>query len=112
MKKLGFTVLTMSALTLFAGTPSYRISVLQKSTVDGQQLDSGDYKVQMENDKTAVLKHGKEAIRVSAQEENENHKFQTTELEFSNDNQLQEIHVGGTSTKIVFATHTGVAGGQ
>jgi hypothetical protein len=111
MKVFVIALAAASALSLSAAPASYKVSVLQNSTVDGHEVKAGNYKVEMKDNNTAVLKHGKQAIEVPAREEASPTKYASTELQYTNNNDLQEIHIGGSTTKIVFAGETGTAGG-
>lgn len=111
LKKVVLTFAAAGAMTLSAAGVTYRISVLQNSIIDGKQVKAGDYKLEMKDSNTAVLKHGKLAIELPAREETATQKYSTTEMQYSNNNDLKEIHVGGTKTNIVFGGATGTAGG-
>ncbi len=78
--------------------------------IDGKKLKAGDYKLEMQNN-VAVLKHGKEVVQLPAREETSAAKFSTTEIQYTNNNDLQEIRIGGTNTKIVFTQDNGAVGG-
>jgi len=110
MLKTFALTLAASAFVAVAATPSYKVSLLENAIVDGKQVKAGDYKVEL-NGNTATLKHGKNVIEVPAHEETASNKFATTEIQFDNKNDLQEIHVGGTNTKIVFGGANQTAGG-
>jgi hypothetical protein len=91
-------VMTMSA----AGT--YKVSLHQNVTVSGKQLKAGDYKIEVKDNNTAVLKQGKNTIEVPVKTETADSKFATTQIQYTDGNNLQEIHVGGTNTKLVFGS--------
>lgn len=103
---------TAGAVTLSAATATYRVSILQNSIIDGKQLKAGDYKVEMKDNNTAVLKHGKQSIELPAREETTPQKFSTTEMQYTNNNDLQEIRIGNTHTKIVFGAGTTANGAE
>jgi hypothetical protein len=112
LKKFVLTLTALGVFTLSAASRSYSVSLLQDSIVDGKQLKAGDYKLQMKDSNTAVLKHGKETVEVPAHEETAPQKFATTELTYTNNNDLQEVRIGSTTTKIVFTSGSGSAGGS
>ena len=85
-----------------AGERSYNISILQDSTVNGKPLKAGDYQVKLRDDHTAILKRGRRSMEVPARTANALSQFASTELKFTTSNDLEEIDVGGTNTKIVF----------
>lgn len=103
--KIALTLVTAGVMVASAATGTYKISIFQDSTIDGKQVKAGDYKVEVKDNNTAVLKHGKQAIELPAREETSPSKFDTTELQYTNNNDLQEIRVGGTNTKIVFGAN-------
>lgn len=102
LNKLAFTFATLGALTLSATGTTYKISLLDNSTVDGKLVKAGDYKLELKDNNTAVLVHGKQRIELPATTETSGLKYANTEFQYGNNNQLQEIRLGGTNTKIVF----------
>ena len=107
---LGF--FTAALMVASAATGTFKVSILQNSVVDGKKLKAGDYKLEIQNN-VAVLKHGKDIVQAPAREETSASKFATTEIQYTNNNNLQEIHIGGTNTKIVFSkSNTAGDGGQ
>jgi hypothetical protein len=89
-------------MTLSAAGVTYKVSLLDDSIVAGKQVKAGDYKIELKDNSTAVLVHGKKSIEVPAKAETSPTKFSTTEIQYTNNNDLQEIRIGGTNTKIVF----------
>lgn len=112
LKKIVLTLTTAGLMTLSAAGVTYKVSLLDNSVVAGKQIKAGDYKVELKDNNTAVLMHGKKSIEVPAKEESSPTKFATTELQYTNDNQLQEIRVGGTNTRIVFGDANTSANGM
>jgi hypothetical protein len=102
-------VAAVGAMTAFAGASTYKVSILEDTVVEGKQIKAGDYKVAVENN-TAVLKHGKQTIEVPAHTEQTQVKYSNTQVQYV-DNAIHEIHVGGTTTKIVFGSGAGTAAG-
>jgi hypothetical protein len=112
LNKLVLTLTTAGLMTLSAAGTTYKVSLLDDSVVAGQQVKAGDYKVEMKDNNTAVFIHGKKSIEVPAKEETSPKKFSTTEIEYFNNNQLQEIRVGGTNTKLVFGGNNATGNGM
>jgi hypothetical protein len=102
MKKLALTLVTVGVMAASAASNTYRISILQNSVIDGKTVKQGDYKLELTGNNNAVLKHGKQTIDLPARTEESTTKFTNTEMEYSNNNDLQEIRLGGTHTKVVF----------
>lgn len=100
MKKLLTGLLTAGVATAIAATGSYKVNLMQSSTLDGNHLKAGTYRVEVKND-TATLKHGKTAVEVPAREETATTKFANTQMVYMKNN-LQEIDIGGSHTRIVF----------
>ena len=109
INKYLLTFFAAGLLTATAADNQFKVTLTQDSVVDGKQLKAGSYKVQMENN-VAVLKHGKDVVQVPANEVTVPNKFATNETVYLNNDDLTELHIGGTHTKIVFsnagAAHT------
>lgn len=100
LKKMLASFVTVGAFAAMAATGTYKVNLMQNSILDGQQLKAGNYKVDVENN-MATLKHGKTTVQAPAREETAQNKFQNTQMVYTNNN-LQEIDIGGSHTKIVF----------
>jgi hypothetical protein len=87
-------------MAAIAASNTYRVQIAQDSVVAGKTLKAGDYKIELQNN-LAVIKQGKQAIEVPAHSESVTKNFASTEIEYIS-NKIQEIHVGGSRTKIVF----------
>jgi hypothetical protein len=101
LNKVLLTLITAGVMTLSAAGLTYKVSLLDDSVIAGKQVKAGDYKLELKDNNTAVLVHGKKSIEVPAKTETSPTKFGTTEIEYSNKD-LQEIRIGGTNTRIVF----------
>lgn len=88
------------ALAVASAATSYNVTFYQPVTVNGSELKPGDYKLELK-DKTAILKQGKTTTEAPVTIENEGQKFQRTAVRL-NGMQVQEIRIGGTTTKVVF----------
>jgi hypothetical protein len=111
LKKVLLTLTTAGLMTLSAAGLTYKVSLLDDSVIAGKLVKAGDYKLELKDNNTAVLKHGKNLIEVPAKAETAATKYSTTEIEYSSKNNLQEIHIGGTTTKIVFENATNSSNG-
>jgi hypothetical protein len=89
-------VMTMSA----AGT--YKVSLHQDAVVGGKQVKAGDYKIEVKDNNTAVLKRGKDSVEVPVKAETAESKFRSTQVQYTEGRNLTEIRVGGTTTKLIF----------
>jgi len=108
LKKIFATFVTVGTMAAIAATGSYKVNLMQNSVLDGKQLKAGTYKVQVENN-MAMLKRDNKTVQVPAREETASQKFNNTQMVYTNNN-LQEIDIGGTHTKIVFTGNAPAAG--
>jgi hypothetical protein len=109
LNKIAMTLLTAGAMTLSAAE-TYKVSLHQDAVVDGKQMKAGDYKIEMKDNNTAVLKQGKQSIEVPVRTETAPSKFASTQVQYTNSNNLQEIRIGGTTTKLVFGANNSGSG--
>jgi hypothetical protein len=108
-RKLVLGFMAAGAIVATAASNSYRVHIPEDSVIAGKSVKAGDYKIEIQND-TAVFKQGKQTIEVPASTQSVESKFAHTEIESTNDT-IQEIHVGGSRTKIVFGGANATAGG-
>lgn len=105
-----FAVLALSV----ASAASYKISFVEPSIVKGQQLKAGDYNLEVK-DSSVVIVRGKIQIEVPAKVENAPKKFGRTRVLY-NENKgkftIQEIELGGTTTKLSFDSGVQSGGGE
>jgi hypothetical protein len=100
---IGFASL---ALAVASAATSYNVTFFEPVVVNGTTLKPGEYKVEINNDK-ATLKKGKAIAESPVKVESNDAKYPTTSVRLAG-TQVEEIHVGGTRTKLVFEK-TGVA---
>ncbi|HEY7305628.1 MAG TPA: hypothetical protein VH601_16000 [Bryobacteraceae bacterium] len=101
IKKMLTGFLTVGVAAVIAATGSYKVDLFQNSILNGKQLKAGTYRIDVANN-TATLTQGKTTVQAPAREETMPNKFANTQMVYTNNN-LQEIDIGGTHTKIVFA---------
>jgi hypothetical protein len=94
---LGFASI---ALAVASAASSYNVTFYQPVMINGSELKAGDYKLELK-DKTAVLKQGKTETEAPVKIENDGQKYQRTAVRM-NGMQVEEIRIGGTSTRVVF----------
>lgn len=94
---LGFTSV---ALAVASAASKYNVTFYQPVMVNGSELKPGDYKLEV-NDKTALLKQGNQTAEAPVTVETDGQKFARTSVRL-NGNQVEEIRIGGTTTRIVF----------
>ena len=115
MKK-ALTVLFVLGISAAYAASSYRVTLYKPTTINGTQLKPGDVKLELQGDKV-VVKQGKTSVESSVTVQNGSQKFDATTVGYvgdSTNNQVQEIRIGGTTTKILFdgGAKTAAAGGS
>lgn len=94
--------LTLAIFTASAAT--YNVTLFQPSLVAGKELKPGDYKLILEDGK-AIIQKGKEKVEATVKVEQSDSKFSSTSVRYAEENgklKIQEIRLGGTTTKLVF----------
>lgn len=107
MKKLTPITFALAAGLAFAGT-SYRVNLYRPTVINGTELQAGEVKVDIHDNK-ASFKQGKTTAEASVKVENGTRKFPSTTVGYGSDanaSELQEIRLGGTSTKLLFDAGT------
>lgn len=102
MKKL-FVLFAAAMSLVWAGAVSSKVTLFQDSYLNGVELKSGDYKLEVEGDKL-VLKNGKTKAEASVKSEEAESKFSSTSIRYKNGDgkyRITEIRVGGTKTKLI-----------
>jgi hypothetical protein len=102
--KLTLTVATL-ALAVASAASHYNLKFDSPTWAGGTQLKAGDYKVELVGDK-AVFTTGKTTVEVPATVGKNDRKYPATSYQ-AVDSKIQEIHLGGTNTKIVFGSASG-----
>ena len=94
------------ALAVASAATSYTVTFFEPVVVNGTTLKPGEYKVEV-NDNKAILKKGKAVAESPVKVESNEAKYPSNSIRLAG-TQLEEIHVGGTRTKLVFEK-TGVS---
>lgn len=102
MKKKILFAMTTVALAVASAASSYRVTLFQPSNLGGTELKAGDYKIELKDNK-AVVKDGKKVIEADVKVETADQKFSSTTVRYLDGGKIQEIRLGGTNTKLVFA---------
>ena len=89
------------ALAIASAATSYSVKLFDPATLNGTQLKPGEYRLEVKDNK-AVLKLGKQVVEAPVTVENTSSKIGTTSVKYMN-GQIQEIRLGGTTTKLIFA---------
>src|SRR5271167_4064505 len=102
--KLAFG-LTTFALAMASAASSYNVNFAAPVWVGGTKLNAGQYSVEVTAGK-ALFKSGKTVVESPVTQEKNERKFAITSTTVS-DSKVKEIDLGGTTTKLVFATGSG-----
>lgn len=92
------------ALAAVANAKSFTVNLFEPAVIGSTQFQPGEYKVEVVDQK-AVIRNGKLHGEFPVKVENGNSKYNTTTVRYSNGDgklHIQEIHIGGTTTKLVF----------
>jgi len=102
MKKV-LAAMFVIGIGVASAASSYHVTLYKPTTVNGTQLKAGEVKVELQGDKV-VFKQGKTSVESNVTVQNGNQKFDSSSVGYNGDtpNQLQEIRLGGTSTKLLF----------
>lgn len=104
MKLFRFTFCFASLALLASAAPIYKVTLTESAVIAGSVVKPGDYKIVINGDK-ATLTSGKTILEVPVKVETGTQKFQYTSVESRTEagkTMLDDIHVGGTSTTLVF----------
>lgn len=88
------------ALAVASAASNYNVTFYQPVVVNGTTLKPGEYTVEV-NDNKATIKKGKSVAETPVKVENNDAKYRATTVLLAG-TQVEEIHVGGTHTKLVF----------
>jgi hypothetical protein len=115
MKKALAVMFALGISVAYAAS-SYHVTLYKATTINGTQLKPGDVKLELQGDKV-VIKQGKTSVESTVTVENGTNKFAASSVGYvgdSSNNQVQEIRLGGTTTKLVFeaGAKTATAGGS
>jgi hypothetical protein len=88
-----------------AGGKTYTIYLNQPAAVGDAELKPGEYQVRVDGDKT-VIRVGKTAVETPVKVETASAKYPATSVrleEREGKRRITEIHLGGTTTRLVFS---------
>ena len=106
--------MSLSALACIASaaTSSYTVTFHASTVVEGKVLKPGDYKVVVDGG-NATFKDGKTEVQAHVTSEQNAAKYGTTSVSYEvvdGKYNVEEIHIGGSATKLVFAAHGASSG--
>lgn len=95
----GFAIL--SALTLATAANTFRVNLYKTTVVNGTTFKAGECKLELK-DNQVVLKQGRNTAEAPVKIENGSDKFFSTSVGYTDGDHIQEIRLGGTTTKVLF----------
>jgi len=104
MKKVVFFLATLALAVASAAPKIYHVTLSEPASLNGTQMQPGDYKLQIEGDKV-ILKMGKTTVEAPAKVETSDHKYQSNQVSINkaaSQPKIDEIRIGGTNTRLVF----------
>lgn len=103
-KKITMAFMT-AALMVASAAEKHNLTLFQPSMVNGTELAPGDYRMELDGDKVVITK-GKNKVEANVKVDTADTKFGSTSVRYANADgkyKVQEIRLGGTNRKIVFA---------
>ena len=102
MNKAVALLLAIGMSLAYAGS-TYHFTLYKATTIHGTQLKPGECKLELQGDK-AIIRQGKTSAESSVTVQNGEHKFEASSVTYNADapEQIQEIRLGGTATKLLF----------
>ena len=107
IKTLG-ALACLGAMTMapgWANAADYNLHINNTATVGGKELKVGDYRMEIAGDK-AMIHSKKDSVEASVKVEEADQKYSGTTVRYSmspgGKYRIDEIHLGGTRTKVVF----------
>lgn len=105
MIKTIFAFATLALAIASAASNKTSVQITVPTEFGGEVLKPGEYSLEF-NDNHATLKSGKHVVQMDARVETESKRFNTTTVRYNTSGtnaHLEEIRIGGTTTKVVFA---------
>lgn len=97
-----------------ASAATFKVSFVEPSVVKGKELKAGDYQLNVK-DNSVVIAQGKKQIEVPVKVEDSHQRYERTRILY-NENKgkftIQEIELGGTTTKLTFDSGVQTGGGE
>ncbi|HTT63506.1 MAG TPA: hypothetical protein VMG35_16740 [Bryobacteraceae bacterium] len=98
-----------------ASAATYKVSFVEPSVVKGQELKPGEYQLNIKDNSVVIERGKKQMVEVPAKVEQAPQKFNRTRVLY-NENKgkfsIQEIELGGTTTKLTFDNGVQTGGGE
>ena len=104
MRKSILITVVLFALASVASAKSFSVKLFQPSIVGGAELLPGEYKLDLTESKVSI-RNGKQSAEATVKVETVDQKYGSTVVRYDTadgKSRVQEIHLGGTKTKLVF----------
>lgn len=88
------------ALAVASAATSYSVKFFDPVVINGSKLQPGEYKVEVDGN-TATIRQGKTIAQAPVKVETSDEKYRTNVVRMDGP-AVEEIHLGGTHTKLVF----------
>jgi hypothetical protein len=114
MTKQILIAFAVAALSV-ASAATYKVSFVEPSVVKGKELKAGDYQLNVKENSVVIVKNNKQQMEVPAKVENTHEKYARTRVLYHENNgkfAIQEIELGGTTTKLTFDSGVQSGGGE
>jgi hypothetical protein len=89
------------ALVVASAAANFTVQIYEPSKLNGTELKPGEYKLELKEN-TAVFWKGKTSTEAPVKVETAGVKYGATSVKYDN-GAIQEIRLGGTNKKLVFA---------
>jgi hypothetical protein len=80
---------------------NYKVDFYQATVMNGTTFKPGECKLELK-DNQVILKQGKTTAEAAVKVENGPNKYFSTSVAYTDGGRIQEIRLGGTTTKLVF----------
>ncbi|MGA7415711.1 MAG: hypothetical protein WBW33_34880 [Bryobacteraceae bacterium] len=104
---LSFTTVALA----IASAATYNVTLYQDSKLNGKTLKPGEYRLEVK-DNAVVLKNKKDVTEAAARTETNAKKFSGTSVLYNDKDEVTEIRLGGTTTKVILTTDNNARGGN
>jgi hypothetical protein len=104
---LSFTTVALAV----ASAATYNVTLYQDSKLNGKTLKPGEYRLEVK-DNAVILKSNKDTTEAAARTETNAKKFSGTSVLYNDKDEVTEIRLGGTTTKVILTTDNNARGGN
>jgi hypothetical protein len=103
MIKRALLLVSVVSLAVASAASNFNLNFYQTTVVNGTTLKVGEAKLEIKENK-AIVKQGKTSVEANVKVETSNSKYLYTTVGYkdSDNHQIKDITLAGTTTKIVF----------